>query len=83
MASPTPGRDLHLEELALTIDALRLLSDQLELVLDGDESEWRDSHLLDAHDQLTRGRHAVNLVRSLRAAEARRTQPLTLVLPPQ
>jgi hypothetical protein len=79
MASPDPGRELAFEELAQTIDALRLLSDQLELVLDGDETEWREENLLDLHDAATRARHAVNTVRSMRAAEARRATVVRLV----
>lgn len=78
MASPTPDRTLPEEDLAQSIDALRLLSDQLELVLDGDEREWRPEHLLDAIDAVTRARHAVNEVRALRAAEARRAAVIRL-----
>ncbi len=72
MASPTPDRSLAEEELARTIDGLRLLSDQLELVLDGEQPDRPDSDLVHAiHDIAVRARHAVNEVRSIRAAEAR------------
>jgi len=79
VASPDPTRALSKEQAAQTIDSLRLLSDQLELFLDGDDSAWTDDHVLQVHEAAVRARIAVNAVRTLRDAEARRATVIPLV----
>lgn len=80
MAAPE-HRDLPHEEVAVALDTLRLLSDQLELFLDGDDTAWSDDQSLQLHTVAVRARYAVNEVRAMRAADERRAEvvPLTLV----
>lgn len=78
MASPEHGRDLPHEEVAVALDTLRLLSDQLELFLDGDDRAWTDDDALRIHEVAVRTRFAVNEVRTMRAAEARTAEVVRL-----
>lgn len=83
MASPDPHRALAAEQVAQAIDGLRLLSDQLEAFLDGDDSAWSTDQVLQVHEAAVRANVAVNAVRSLRAAEGRRASVIRLDFVPR